>query len=162
MARTNGYTPEQSSDLYITDGALDDWLWGANGVFAFTFEMYPLAGAAPGFYPPDEAIGRETRATARPSCSCSRTPACPYAAIGKAAQHCAGAPLTTVYAAAKPRGALAADRADAARRTSALSFRYRSTKRTGSLRVRVVGAATRTLLRARPAAPAAGRTPPSA
>ncbi len=44
MARTNGYTAEQSSDLYITDGAIDDWLWGANGVFAYTFEMYPRDG----------------------------------------------------------------------------------------------------------------------
>ena len=47
MARTNGYTPEQSSDLYITDGAIDDWLWGANGVFAFTFEMYPAEAQRP-------------------------------------------------------------------------------------------------------------------
>ena len=27
--RTNGYTPEQASDLYIADGTIDDWLWGA-------------------------------------------------------------------------------------------------------------------------------------
>ena len=29
MAATNGYTPEQASDLYIADGTIDDWLWGA-------------------------------------------------------------------------------------------------------------------------------------
>ena len=28
MASTNGYTPEQASDLYIADGTIDDWLWG--------------------------------------------------------------------------------------------------------------------------------------
>jgi len=28
MAATNNYTPEQASDLYITDGSIDDWLWG--------------------------------------------------------------------------------------------------------------------------------------
>ena len=28
LAATNGYTPEQSSDLYITDGDSLDWLWG--------------------------------------------------------------------------------------------------------------------------------------
>ena len=28
MAATNGYTPEQSSDLYITDGTIIDWMWG--------------------------------------------------------------------------------------------------------------------------------------
>ena len=41
MAATNGYTPEQSSDLYITDGTIDDWLWGTSKIFAYTFEMYP-------------------------------------------------------------------------------------------------------------------------
>src|SRR4051794_21465962 len=28
MAATNGYTPEQASDLYIADGTIDDWAWG--------------------------------------------------------------------------------------------------------------------------------------
>lgn len=60
MAATNGYTPEQDSELYITDGAIDDWLWGAEGVYSFTFEMYPSDGSLSGFYPPDEVIGRET------------------------------------------------------------------------------------------------------
>jgi len=27
MAAMNGYTPQQSSDLYITDGTIDDWLY---------------------------------------------------------------------------------------------------------------------------------------
>ena len=31
MAATNGYTPQQASDLYITDGSIDDWLWGVHG-----------------------------------------------------------------------------------------------------------------------------------
>ena len=78
-------SPEQSSDLYITDGALDDWLWGANGIFAFTFEMYPLAGASARLLPARRGDRpRDDAATARPSCCCWRTPACPYAAIGKA------------------------------------------------------------------------------
>ena len=72
MARTNGYTPEQSSDLYITDGAIDDWLWGANGVFALTFEMYPADGPGPGFYPPDELIRRETAAQPRGGAAAAR------------------------------------------------------------------------------------------
>ncbi|REE99374.1 M14 family metallopeptidase [Thermomonospora umbrina] len=59
MATTNGYTPEQSSDLYITDGTINDWMWGVHKIFNYTFEMYPRT-ASPGFYPPDEVIGRET------------------------------------------------------------------------------------------------------
>lgn len=61
MAQTNGYTPEQSSDLYITDGTIGDWLWGVQRVYTYTFEMYPGAsGSGGGFYPPDEVIVRET------------------------------------------------------------------------------------------------------
>ena len=60
MASTNGYTPEQASDLYITDGSIDDWLWGSQRIFGYTFEMYPSSGGLNGFYPPDEVIARET------------------------------------------------------------------------------------------------------
>ncbi|HEU5475395.1 MAG TPA: M14 family metallopeptidase [Actinophytocola sp.] len=59
MAATNGYTPEQASDLYITDGSIDDWLWGNQRIYSYTFEMYPASGGG-GFYPPDEVITRET------------------------------------------------------------------------------------------------------
>ena len=51
MARSNGYFAQQSSDLYITDGALDDWLWGSQRIFAYTFEMYPGEGGSAGFAP---------------------------------------------------------------------------------------------------------------
>ncbi|WP_026454252.1 M14 family metallopeptidase [Saccharomonospora iraqiensis] len=61
MAATNGYTPQQSSDLYITDGGINDWMWGEHDIFSFTFEMYPASGGGmDGFYPPDEVIDRET------------------------------------------------------------------------------------------------------
>jgi hypothetical protein len=145
MARSNGYTGEQSSDLYITDGAIDDWLWGANGVFAYTFEMYPLDRTAPGFYPPDEVIARETRRNREAALLLMESAACPYAAIGKAAQYCAGAPLTTIYAAGKP-APLSHPIALTGSSNFGVSFHYRSTQRTGSLRVRVIGAVTRTLL----------------
>jgi hypothetical protein len=49
MATINGYTPEQSSALYVTDGTTDDWAYGELGVAAYTFEI----GSDPnGFYPP--------------------------------------------------------------------------------------------------------------
>jgi hypothetical protein len=60
MAATNGYTPEQASDLYITDGSIDDWLWGNQRIYSYTFEMYPASGGISGFYPPDEVIGTQT------------------------------------------------------------------------------------------------------
>jgi carboxypeptidase T len=59
LAATNNYTPQQSSDLYITDGTIDDWLWGTQKILSFTFEMYPR-GSSPGFYPPDEQIVPQT------------------------------------------------------------------------------------------------------
>ncbi|WP_436496303.1 M14 family zinc carboxypeptidase [Actinokineospora sp. HUAS TT18] len=61
MAQTNGYTPEQSSDLYITDGSIDDWLWGDQKIFGYTFEMFPTGTGGGGFYPGDEIISRETQ-----------------------------------------------------------------------------------------------------
>ncbi|RZS34876.1 carboxypeptidase T [Herbihabitans rhizosphaerae] len=60
MAQTNGYTPEQSSDLYVTDGAIDDHMWGTHKILSYTFEMYPSGGGIDGFYPPDEKIEPET------------------------------------------------------------------------------------------------------
>lgn len=59
MAATNGYRPQQASDLYITSGDTVDWLYGEKGVFGFTFEMYPTS-FFPGFYPPAEIIPQET------------------------------------------------------------------------------------------------------
>jgi carboxypeptidase T len=60
MAKSNGYTPEQASDLYITDGDINDWMWGKHKILSFCFEMYPSSGGIDGFYPPDEVIERET------------------------------------------------------------------------------------------------------
>ena len=60
MAGTNGYTPQQASDLYTTSGDTVDWLYGARRIFGFTFEMYPVS-YNPGFYPPGADIERETR-----------------------------------------------------------------------------------------------------
>jgi carboxypeptidase T len=61
MAKTNGYTPQQSSALYVTDGDSNGYMWGKHRIFSFTFEMFPgeSLGIA-GFYPDDEVIPRET------------------------------------------------------------------------------------------------------
>jgi hypothetical protein len=92
MAATNGYTPEQASDLYITDGSIDDWLWAEHRIFSFTFEMYPRT-SNPGFYPPDEVIGRETARNRAAVLQLLTYADCPWRIIGKEAQYC-GAPAS--------------------------------------------------------------------
>jgi carboxypeptidase T len=39
LASFNGYTPQQSSDLYPTSGATDDWSYGELGIASYTFEI---------------------------------------------------------------------------------------------------------------------------
>ncbi len=61
MAQMNGYTPEQASALYLTNGTIDDWLYGTYRIYAFTFEMYPqYAFGLDGFYPPGSVIATQT------------------------------------------------------------------------------------------------------
>ncbi|GLZ28308.1 hypothetical protein Lesp02_04980 [Lentzea sp. NBRC 105346] len=88
MAQSNGYTPEQSSDLYITDGTIPDWLWGTQGVFAYTFEMYPGGSGGGGFYPPDEVIPAQTSRNKDAVLQLLDRADCPYEAIGKEQQYC--------------------------------------------------------------------------
>jgi PKD repeat protein len=39
MAYFNGYTPQQSNDLYGTTGTSDDWAYGTLGIASYTYEM---------------------------------------------------------------------------------------------------------------------------
>jgi hypothetical protein len=87
MAATNGYTPEQASDLYITDGSIDDWLWGVHRIFAYTFEMYPRS-SNPGFYPADEVITAQTSRNREAALLLLEASDCPYEVIGKQTQYC--------------------------------------------------------------------------
>ncbi len=47
MAATNGYRPEQASDLYVTSGTTRDYEYGRYRIFSYTFELsnvdYPKA-----------------------------------------------------------------------------------------------------------------------
>jgi len=89
MAASNGYTAEQSSDLYITDGSIDDYLWGTQKIFDYTFEMYPTSSSGGGFYPPDEVIERETSRNRDAVLQLLENADCMYRSIGKEAQYCA-------------------------------------------------------------------------
>src|SRR5690606_20571736 len=95
MAATNGYTPQQSSDLYITDGSSIDWMWAVHGIFAYTFEMYPRSASGGGFYPGDEIIARETSRNKEAVLLLSEYADCPYRVIGKESPYCGGSPPPT-------------------------------------------------------------------
>jgi len=147
MSRTNGYAAQQSSDLYITDGALDDWLWGEQRIFAYTFEMYPGEGGGAGFYPADELIGRETSRNREAVLLLLENAACPQAVIGKAGQYCGTAPLTTLFAGRVAKTSPPIELTGGA--NFGVSFRYRANKRKSSVQLKVNGGVTRTLFRAR-------------
>jgi hypothetical protein len=91
MASSNGYTPQQSSDLYITDGSINDWLWADQGIFSFTFEMYPTGTGGGGFYPPDEVISRETARNREAVLDLLDYADCPQRVIGAEAEYCGAA-----------------------------------------------------------------------
>ncbi len=88
MAAANGYTPQQSSDLYITDGSINDWLWGDQRIVNFTYEMYPRSAAGGGFYPPSSVIARETARNKEAVLRLLDYADCPYRIIGRQAAYC--------------------------------------------------------------------------
>jgi hypothetical protein len=89
LAGTNGYTPEQASDLYIADGTINDWEWGLYKIFNYTFEMYPGAsGSGGGFYPPDEVIPAQTSRNKEAVLRLLEYADCPYRITGKEATYC--------------------------------------------------------------------------
>ncbi len=54
MAATNGFRPEQASDLYLTSGTTRDYLYGMYRTFSYTFELSIKD------YPDDSMIASET------------------------------------------------------------------------------------------------------
>jgi len=104
MASSNGYTAQQASDLYITDGTIDDYLYGAHRIFSFAFEMYPVTAAQGGFYPPDEVIPAETARNRAAVLYLLEQAACPYAVIGRQAQYCAPPAVVTLTSIAAQDG----------------------------------------------------------
>jgi len=101
MAASNGYTPQQMSDLYITDGTICDWLYGVHRIFSFTFEMYPVTSAQGGFYPPDEVIPAQTARNRESILYLFEHSGCPYATVGLEAQYC-GAVVTATTLTSSP------------------------------------------------------------
>ncbi|GAA2607682.1 M14 family metallopeptidase [Dactylosporangium fulvum] len=88
MAKSNGYTPQQSSSLYITDGSIIDWLWATQGIWAFTFEMFPSSPDQGGFYPPASVITAQTIRNKEASLQLAEYADCAYRIIGKQHHYC--------------------------------------------------------------------------
>jgi len=90
MAKTNGYTAQQSSSMYPTYGDESDWLYGTQRVFSYTFELYPTNAdtSSTRHYPPDELIGRETKRNRAAVLYLMDQADCPYRVTGKAAAYC--------------------------------------------------------------------------
>ena len=79
MGRTTGYTPEQSSDLYITDGDWNDWMYGALHRYPFTIEG---ADYGYGFYPPEQYIPTEVEREKRAAIFDAMMADCPTKIVG--------------------------------------------------------------------------------
>jgi hypothetical protein len=109
--------------------------------------MYPGEGGSAGFYPADEVIGRETSRNREAVLMLLENAACPQAVIGKAAQYCGTAPLTTLFTGRVTRTSPPIGLTGGA--NFGVSFRYRATKRTSTIRLRVEGGVARTLFRSR-------------
>jgi hypothetical protein len=91
IASKNGYTPMQSSSLYITDGDEIDWAYGRHRIFMYTIELYPShsqVSTIARFYPPDEVITRETERNKDAILYLMEQGGCRYTIIGKEKLDC--------------------------------------------------------------------------
>jgi hypothetical protein len=76
MAATNGYRPQQASDLYITRGTTRDYAYGVYRIFSYTFEMSNRA------YMDDSLIASETGRNKNAVLYLAERAWCPYSVIG--------------------------------------------------------------------------------
>lgn len=67
MAEWNHYTPEKSSDLYLSSGDTADWAYYELKLFAFTFELSPNSFLQGGFYPGAAAVDPIFKANVEPA-----------------------------------------------------------------------------------------------
>jgi carboxypeptidase T len=82
MAASNGYKPEQGSDLYISSGTFRDWAYGEQRIYAYTFEL------TTGSYPDDSTIASETGRNRTAVLHLLERAACPQAELGLADVYC--------------------------------------------------------------------------
>lgn len=94
LAGFNNYWPAHGSELYITDGGIEDWLWGDQRIFTYTFEMFPKDSDLDEFYPPASVIPAETNRNREAMLRLADWADCPFRAIGKEGARC---PATNDY-----------------------------------------------------------------
>jgi hypothetical protein len=78
MAATNGYRPEQASDLYITSGTTRDYEYGVYRIFAYTIELSNHD------YPDDALIASETGRNKEAVLYLMEQASCPLGVLGSA------------------------------------------------------------------------------
>ena len=78
MAATNGYRPEQASDLYLTSGTTRDYEYGTYRIFSYTFELSNRD------YPNQSWIGPETARNKEAVLYLAERAGCPLAVLGLA------------------------------------------------------------------------------
>jgi len=78
MAASNGYRPEQASDLYVDSGTSRDWLYGTYRIFAYTIEL------GTGLYRPDTVIAPETGRNRDAVLYAAERASCPLGVLGAA------------------------------------------------------------------------------
>ncbi|HEU0243592.1 MAG TPA: M14 family zinc carboxypeptidase [Candidatus Limnocylindrales bacterium] len=78
MAATNGYTPEQASDLYVTSGTTRDYEYGRYRIFSYTFELSAVD------YPKDTRIATETGRNKEAVLYLAERAWCPLSVLGTA------------------------------------------------------------------------------
>ncbi|HEU0243405.1 MAG TPA: M14 family metallopeptidase [Candidatus Limnocylindrales bacterium] len=95
QASRNGYTAQQSSDLYITDGDQIDWLYATYRIFSFTYELYPSEQSTvwKDHYPDDSRIPAQTARNRTAILYLINQAGCPYAALGSDARRADCGPL---------------------------------------------------------------------
>jgi hypothetical protein len=76
MAATNGYRPQQASDLYITSGTTRDYAYGVYRIFSYTFELSNRD------YMDDSLIASETNRNKKAVLYIAERAACPWAVLG--------------------------------------------------------------------------------
>ena len=77
MAASNGYKPEQASDLYISSGTTRDYAYGTYRIFSYTFEM------SNGDYLDDSRIASETGRNKNAVLYLAERAWCPYSVLGE-------------------------------------------------------------------------------
>ena len=95
MAASNGYTAEQSSDLYITDGDQIDWLYGRQRIFSYTFELFPTEKRTVwgDHYPDDSKIAAQTERNRGALLLLINRAGCPFATLGSTSANANCGPL---------------------------------------------------------------------